>query len=65
MKIFVKRLHGEYSSFIEPQSLPPTKAAAKYHNLQAYYQIQIWRRNKMLKATDWGWKINDNKFKLS
>ena len=28
---------------IHPQTLPPTSAAAKYHSLHIYFQIQEWK----------------------
>ena len=27
---------------VEPRTLPPTSAAAKYHSLRVYHQIQFW-----------------------
>ncbi|WAR03769.1 hypothetical protein MAR_010327 [Mya arenaria] len=43
-----------------PQSLPPTSAAAKYHSLRVYYQVQQWKGtvNNLL-PQDWGWKESD------
>ena len=32
------------TSHVEPQILPPTAAAAEYHNLCVYYQIMDWKR---------------------
>ena len=31
------------TSHIKPQSLPPTLAAAKYHSLHVYLQVQEWK----------------------
>ena len=31
------------TSHIQPQTLPPTSAAAKYHSLRVYFQIQQWK----------------------
>ena len=31
------------TSHVEPQTLPPTAAAAEYHNLRVYYQIMDWK----------------------
>ena len=28
---------------VEARSLPPTSAAAKFHSLRVYYQVQGWR----------------------
>ncbi len=30
--------------YIQPQTLPPTSAAVKYHSLRVYYQIRQWKR---------------------
>lgn len=46
-----RNLHGNF----ELASLPPTKDAAKYHIMRAYYQIQKWIGNQ-LNPKDWGWK---------
>ena len=32
-------------SQVEPQMLPPTSDAAKYHSLRVYYQIREWKGN--------------------
>ena len=31
------------TSHVQPQSLPPTSAAAKYHSLRVFFQIQKWK----------------------
>ena len=31
------------TSFVSPQVLPPTSAAAKYHCLRVYFQILEWK----------------------
>ena len=43
-------------SCVQPQQLPPTSAAAKYHSLRVYHQVQSWRGYD-LPPTDWGWKV--------
>ena len=30
-------------SHVKPQALPPTSAAAKYHSLHVYLQVQEWK----------------------
>ena len=32
------------SSYIQPQTLPPTSAAARYFSFRVYHQVQAWRR---------------------
>ena len=48
------------TSHVLPMSLPPTTAAAKYHSLRVYYQVQQWRGTAgELLTTEWGWKDSD------
>lgn len=37
------------------QSLPPTSAAAKYHLLRVYLQVQVWIGNDNIIPEDYGW----------
>ena len=47
-------------SHVKPQALPPTSAAAKYHSLRVYLQIQEWKGSAGdLHPTDWGWQECD------
>ena len=42
-------------SHIQPQTLPPTSAAAKYDSLRVYYQVQQWKRTgDDLLPDEWG-----------
>ena len=51
------------SSYVKPQALPPTSAAAKYHSLRVYLQVQEWKGSAIgLHPTDWGWKECDGEF---
>ncbi|KAJ8377274.1 hypothetical protein AAFF_G00261830 [Aldrovandia affinis] len=48
------------TSHVQPQSLPPTSAAAKYHSLCVYYQVQQWKGTvDELLPQEWGWKESD------
>ena len=48
------------TSHVQPQTLPPTSAAAKYHSYRVYYQMQQWKgREATLLPQDWGWKESD------
>ena len=47
------------SSYIQVNSLPPTCAAAKYHSLRVYLQIQQWFGATTLEPQEWGWKLKD------
>ena len=44
---------------IRPQTLPPTSAAARYHNIRVYLQVQQWLVECNMKETDWGWMTKD------
>ena len=50
------------TSPVDPQSLPPTFAATKYHSLRVYYQVLVWKDfNHALKPEDWGWYAHDGR----
>ncbi len=47
------------TSFVEPQTLPPTSSAGKYHSLRVFYQIQEWKGlADDLVPSDWGWYLD-------
>ena len=50
---FVSKLRQLGTTFVQPESLPPTSAAAAYHSQRAYFQIQRWK-GIPLKPKDWG-----------
>ena len=52
---------GTAQSFVHPKCLPPTAAAAKFHSLRTYFQVQEWKENNKLKPCDFGWIIRDGK----
>ena len=43
------------STHVEPQTLPPTSAAAKYHSMRVYCQVQQWK-GKHASPDELGWK---------
>ncbi|EDO39052.1 predicted protein [Nematostella vectensis] len=45
---------------VRPESLPQISAAAIYHSLRVYHQVQQWR-GIALPPEDWGWKEVDGK----
>ena len=48
-------------SHIQPQSLPPTSAAAKHHSLRVYLQVHQWKGSgNELNPKEWGWRQNDD-----
>ena len=44
---------------IRPQTLPPISAAARYHNMRVYLQVQQWLGVCNMKETDWGCMTTD------
>ena len=42
------------TSHIQPQTLPPTSAAARYHRLRGYHQIRMWKVDSTISAEEWG-----------
>ena len=48
------------TSQVQPQSLPPTSAAARYHSLRVYIQVQQWKGvGETMSAEEWGWKASE------
>ena len=45
------------TTHLQAEVLPPTSAAAKYHSLRVYLQVQEWKGCNTLRPTDWGWKM--------
>jgi hypothetical protein len=46
---------------VEATSLPPTKAAAKFHSYRVYLQICQWKNPRCtLKEESWGWMLTDS-----
>ena len=47
---------------VEPRTLPPTSAAAKYHSLRVYHQIHFWMGEAPhVPQHQWGLKVVDEK----
>ena len=45
------------SKSIQPQSLPPTSSAVKYHSLRVYLQIREWKDStEGINYAEWGWR---------
>ena len=46
---------------IQPQNLPTTSAAARYHTLRVFLQVKQWQcLGEGMLFEDWGWKISGN-----
>ena len=45
------------TTHLQAEVLPPKSAAAKYHSLRVYLQVQEWKGCNTLRPTDWGWKM--------
>ena len=41
---------------VQPESLPPTSAAARFHSLRVYHQVQQWKGTD-LPPQEWGWEM--------
>ena len=51
------------TSQVRPQSLSPTSAAAMYHSLCVYHQVQAWKgADETMSTEEWGWKACDGLF---
>lgn len=47
---------------VQPRTLPPTSAAAKYHSLRVYQQVQFWMGNGQdVSPEQWGWNVKKGK----
>ena len=50
-------------SRVQPQSLTPTSAAAMYHSLRVYFQVQQWKgAAETMSTEEWRWKACDGLF---
>ena len=50
-------------SFVDPQVLSPTSAAAKFHSLRTYFQVQQWMSlHTNFRPEDWSWKIDGGQY---
>ena len=47
------------SKAVEAKRLPPTSAAARYHSLRVFLQINVWKGNASIEPEEWGWKESD------
>jgi hypothetical protein len=47
---------------VQIHTLPPTSAAAKYHSLRVYFQVQEWIcLEQKLDPLDWGWSLSNGR----
>ena len=45
----------------QPQNLPPTSSAARYHSLRVFLQVEQWQcLSDGMQFEDWGWKLSGN-----
>ena len=58
LQIFHRKVSSS-TACVHPRSLPPTSAAAHYHSLRVYHQVQVWF-GADLPAEGWGWVIQGN-----
>lgn len=46
------------TTFVQIHTLPPTSAAARFHSMRVYLQVQEWMGLKVaMDPTDYGWKL--------
>lgn len=49
------------TTHIQPQNLPPTASAARYHSMRVYLQVKQWQgEDAEMSIEDWGWKVSVN-----
>ena len=54
---------GSGTSSVKPEVLPPTSAAAKYHSMRVFLQVQQWIGNgEHFKPEEWGWLIHNGMY---
>ena len=62
----LQRFHqkvGSSTSCVQPEVLPPTSAAAKFHSMRVYLQVQQWMEpGEHMKPEDWGWYEQGGKY---
>ena len=46
---------------VSRESLPPTSAAASFHCLHVYHQVQVWKGREDLDLELWGWVLKGSK----
>ena len=46
---------------VQPQVLPPTEAATKFHSFRVYYKICQWMGcSNEMQPVAWGWKMSES-----
>lgn len=62
----LQRFHrkvGKSTACVHPQMLPPTSAAAQFHSMRVYLQIQQWMGcGDRFQHEDWGWYEQGGKY---
>ena len=62
LKKFLDKVSIKLSQ-VEPNSLPPTSSAAKYHSLRVYLQVQKWKNMHCeMSPEEWGWIKYNKKY---
>lgn len=57
-KLFCEKV-ATNTCHVQPRTLPPTSASAKYHSLRVYYQVHQWKGTvDELDPAEWGWKAS-------
>ena len=53
------------TSPVQVHTLPPTAAAARYHSMRVYYQVQEWIGQPALDPNQWGWSLVEGRLNLT
>jgi 5'-3' exonuclease len=64
-KLRLRRFHQKVAtstSVVQPESLPPTSSAARYHSLRVYLQVQVWTGCTDINQQTFGWKEVEGSF---
>lgn len=49
-------------SVVDPKVHPPTSAAASFHSLRVYLQVQQWTVRSQMNPEEWGWSKRDGRY---
>ena len=51
------------TTFVQPHSLPPTTSATTQHSLRVYFQVQLWKDERVSEMIpqDWGWELRNER----
>ena len=60
-KKFYEKVSTNLLRHVQPQVLPPTAAATKFHSLRVYHQVCQWKGcGQRMTPNDWGWRKEES-----